>query len=886
MSTQESTKKVFVGRQAEIDELKKILEDAFDRGHPRFVFLKGEFGIGKTELAKRFIEEAQKGDRQLIAAYSQCINEAGTGFLPFAEIYKQISHPIFKLHISPTKALEFTRKFAEAWIPIIFPPLMPLVAVSATAKAVQEAVFESAPNHPAAIKYSEDQIRNQYVNAIRELAQTRRLLIVIDDLQWASASSLRLLQSLSQSLGSAHVVFLCVHRNVDPKLGEEFAEARAKILGACDLTLAGIHVVDYVDSRYPSHKIASELLERVQTFSKGNALFLELLFDIWQADGTIFRKPARGGSCWCSIPSHSVKIPIPENIHTLFQKRLAPITDEIRHVLESAAVEGDPFEAETVREVVRISDFRVFDDLGILNRKFGIVTSLKTETFETNEMNPYVFTHPFFREDIYQSLEEGLRDKLHNLVVLAIEANFKDALPPEFLSRLARHSTGGHQWLKAAEYSLQAAEYHSRQSMWEVVQEMCELGLKALSKLKRSDYSRQLEMKLCVESGEGFFQAGNYAKADQRFQEALKLAQDLSLGSDAVAQLYERRASTAMAQSDYDLAKELADTGYDLLVSIGQKQGETALDLAVTLGTLETNFGRGAESISALLKALNDANALAPSDRVQRACVDAYNCLGVAYSYQDDYVNAVSAFKKGYHLAISIGAQAKAVTCLINLADTYGWLDTPELGDNPLDEAFKIADHIGDNDNMVAALETKGELLVRRGLPKAAAEILEEAISLSNRIGFTFSTPYAYAALAAAYLDMSQMDDAYETAIKGVSLADKDRHALGYNLTSLARIEYARGDWQSACDHIEQAITIHYEEGDRHLGARAQRQYAVMLMSKGETTKGLELIESSLETFKALKLVKEIAETEVRRREFEKGQITNHLLTEKIGQLE
>ena len=48
----------FVGRQAELEQLRQIYRATMSAKKPRFVLIQGDFGVGKTTLIERFLSEA------------------------------------------------------------------------------------------------------------------------------------------------------------------------------------------------------------------------------------------------------------------------------------------------------------------------------------------------------------------------------------------------------------------------------------------------------------------------------------------------------------------------------------------------------------------------------------------------------------------------------------------------------------------------------------------------------------------------------------------------------------------------------------------------------------------------------------------------------------
>ena len=217
----------FVGRAAELDHLSRLLDRA-RHGRTQFSLLVGEPGIGKSRLTSHFAGLAAEAG--FVVLSGRCSSDEG-------------APPLWPW-------LPVLRGLADAVPDAGVPDLDPLL------------------DHPAATRSDTgagvDRFRlfDAVVSAVTSVAARRPLLLVLDDLHWADASTLRLLQHLVEHASGALVVVGTRRAHPEPagplrELGEALArrdalrlelqgltvEDVAALAGATGTPAAGAHAV-------------------------------------------------------------------------------------------------------------------------------------------------------------------------------------------------------------------------------------------------------------------------------------------------------------------------------------------------------------------------------------------------------------------------------------------------------------------------------------------------------------------------------------------------------------------------------------------------------------------------------------------------------------------
>jgi class 3 adenylate cyclase len=176
---------LFVGRQRELEVLHGAFEQAC-AGHGRIVMLAGEPGIGKTRTAQELAGHA--AGREAAVLWGRCPEESGAPpYWPWVQIIRALLH---NAHPDLLAALGA----GASDIADIVPEIRDLVP----------GLEQSAPlGDPAEARFRMFESIRQL---LAELCRGRTLLMVLDDLHWADAPSLRLLEFLAPELGNSRLL--------------------------------------------------------------------------------------------------------------------------------------------------------------------------------------------------------------------------------------------------------------------------------------------------------------------------------------------------------------------------------------------------------------------------------------------------------------------------------------------------------------------------------------------------------------------------------------------------------------------------------------------------------------------------------------------------------
>jgi predicted ATPase len=181
----------FVGRERELAQIAAALDGA-RAGRGQLVMLAGEPGIGKTRTAQELARHAAQ--REAAVLWGRCHEESGAPpYWPWVQVIRALLHDADPDLLAGLGA-------AACDIADIVPEVrdrLPELERSAPLGDPSEArfrVFES--------------IRQ----LLASLCRSRTLLIVLDDVHWADAPSLRLLEFLAPELGGHRILLVGTYR--------------------------------------------------------------------------------------------------------------------------------------------------------------------------------------------------------------------------------------------------------------------------------------------------------------------------------------------------------------------------------------------------------------------------------------------------------------------------------------------------------------------------------------------------------------------------------------------------------------------------------------------------------------------------------------------------
>ncbi len=358
-----------VGRADALDSLKQLL-DELERGPPAAIELVGEAGIGKTRVLAELASRAElRGHLVLSGSASELERE-----LPFSVFVHALDEYVESLDSNLSATLDDDVQAELAHV-------LPSLSALADGRAV-------APQH-------ERYRSHRAVRALLErLAQTRPLVLVLDDFHWADSASVELLGALLRRPPAAAVLTAVALR--PRQTPERLAAALERADRAAALTR--VELADLTPDE------ARELLgERVGAADAavlyeecgGNPFYLEQLA----------RSLERAGRAASAPESSPTSLEVPQAVAASLNEEVASLSVGGRLVLEGAAVAGDPFEPELAAAAAATSEAAAMAAVDEL---------LQVDLIHPTDVpRRFRFRHPLVRRAVYETTTGGWRLGAH-----------------------------------------------------------------------------------------------------------------------------------------------------------------------------------------------------------------------------------------------------------------------------------------------------------------------------------------------------------------------------------------------------------------------------------------------------------------------------------------
>ena len=598
----------FVGRAAELAELRAALQDAAD-SRASLALVGGESGVGKSRLAEELSRHARESGARVLSG--DCV-ELGQDELPYAPLLTAL-RPLVR---DGDPALEALAPSLRAALDAILPGLG---AGSPGAEAAQSRVFEAL------------------LALLDSLTESAPVLLVIEDLHWADSSTRHFLRFLARTICTERLLVLGTYRSDElhrrhplrPLLAELASDPYTRHLDLPRFTpeelaeqLEGI----LADTPEP------ELVERLYRRSEGNALFAEEIL-------------AAGLDGRGALP------PTLRDALMLRVERLSPRAQELirwlacqpsaDHALVAAVAELD---ASELRDALR--------------------DAVASHVVATVGDESYGFRHALLREVVYDDLLPGERTDMHATLARALDDRIDAGEGGAHITAQAAHHwvSAGDQ-PKALAAAVRAALAAERVNAFGEARALFERALALWERVPDPEKTAGIDqVDLLKRAALACDQDGDPVRQEALLRRALEL-----VGEDADprahALLLERMSQSLWSQHRQDESMEVLKHGLELLPA-GEQSSEraTLLSQLAKKRMLQTR-------VSETKEIGEEALAAARASGNREAEGRALNALGTVMGISGDPDAGVRMLREALEIARELGSAWDEGGAWTNIAD-------------------------------------------------------------------------------------------------------------------------------------------------------------------------------------------------------------------------
>jgi tetratricopeptide (TPR) repeat protein len=436
----------FVGRDREVRNICDIVESSFEEREPVVVVVSGEAGLGKSRLRQELISTLgeQHGDLQVIIGRGDLMASGSAFSLIGASLRAALG-------LGEGEAVSRQREKLEiALRPYVGPGEHQRIAEFLG--EILHAPFpdEARPHLHAARQNPQimsDQITRAYVDFMTAYAGSRPTLLVLDDLHWADAPSLKLVDAALSELQTAQLVVVAFSRpEIDDRFPRLWSNHRVHRIA---LTPIGRRAASALVQSVLGDTIDPEQLDLLVERANGNAFFLEELI----------RSFAEGR-----------RNSLPATMLGMLEMRLTGLSSAARQLLRAASVFGDGFSLAGIRALLGAEALGAVDETITALIDEEIIVPRKQRRFAGQP--EYGFRHALLREGVFATLTSADRRMAHARAgEWLLQVGENDA------SVLAHHFELGEDAEKAAHYHALAGEQALSVSDFSVAIRAAERGL-------------------------------------------------------------------------------------------------------------------------------------------------------------------------------------------------------------------------------------------------------------------------------------------------------------------------------------------------------------------------------------------------------------------------
>jgi DNA-binding SARP family transcriptional activator/energy-coupling factor transporter ATP-binding protein EcfA2 len=821
-------RETFIGRERELGQLHGFLEQSLT-GKGQVVFVTGEAGQGKSSLLKAFSRQAAETHPELVVTFGSGSAYTGVGdpFLPFRDVVAMLTGELE----SSWKAGQLSREQALRLWQLLPQTLKVLLEQSpelvdtfvprdVLTKQIENVTgfeeFRSLLQRPTAPHGERDRLLEAYTKLLITLSQEHPLLIILDDLHWADASSISLLFHLARRIETGRILLLGAYRPEDISQGHplenilsELKRYYGDIVIDLDKPTEARHFVDALLDQELNH-LSDNFREALTHLTDGHPLFTVELLKELKTKGQLEQDEE---GYWVESASLDWQA-LPARVEGVIRTRVSRLDKTLEEALTIGSVEGETFTAELVAQVVNLDERQLVRQLSQeALKQQHFIEELGVQRVGAKRLSRFRFRHNIFQRYLYNSLGQADRAYLHEAVGNGLETLYGESLG-NIAVPLARHYSRAGLAEKAVPYLFMAGKQAARLTANVEAEAHFREALALLDELPETNERISQELELTLALGSSLQAMRGYADSEVRM-------------------LFER---------GHDLAKHLGET----------------TQLARVLWSLWAHAAQH-EPLAKALEFAHELLALANQTGDEPLLLEAYHtlwyttfCMGefeTSYQHAMKGLGLYSSERHRHHAEIYGGHDPG--TCAHVFAGQALWhLGFPDKALEHSLQGLHLAESLAHTQTQaqVSVYATATYLLRREG--EAAQRLAETTIALTTRHGFLQWQACAQMQLGHALILQGAVDEGIAHALRWRELYQNlgGRGRLPLFVAGLAEGYKRKGETLQALTVLEEVITLAEQNGEQDALAELYRlKGECLLEDSSKQSEGEVWLQTALE---------------------------------------
>ncbi|MDG6220347.1 MAG: tetratricopeptide repeat protein [Candidatus Thermoplasmatota archaeon] len=784
-----SKKSRFVNRTDSINALMTHYKNCKENSDRHVVFISGEAGIGKTRLVREFKSRIEKDDCMFLEG--ACIySEDAEPYLPFIQAMGE--------HLNHS---ESPQNFS-----------MGLMGVTSGGHGVEAGVAalglmstaeSGAMPRGENLQDKKSILFESFVQAISRLSQDRCLVLFLDDFQWADTGSAQMMMYLARNIKDMPVL-MCVAYRPEELEDQSSHVAISDIVKSLNvesytasLSLGRLkreHIAEMTRSILDREEIPDNFIDVLYRESDGNPFFVEEVLKALISEGVIDLK----SSTWDAVSLS--RISIPRSIRDVVSRRILRLDEETLRVLRYAAIVGNKFTFEMLREVTELDEER------LVNHVDSLMDNRLIHEDASSEEEEFVFDHIQIITVVYEGMSRSRLRVMHKRVGEALEDRYKDNLG-EAVYALAKHFFVGKVPEKAVPYAILAAK---RATASYALDNALNYYFMALNIIERFPSKNEFQLyKGDVLFNIGWIEnmLGEWDSAMDHYVQAAEMNKELG-NKRRMADTFREMGHLHMERNEWEKADKHYKQALEIYTDLGDYYG--IADTYRGHAKVDWRLGRLEEAVEHLNQCIQNAIRVGDDSLIGSSYID----MGNVYSNKGDAENA----EKQYLKAIEI----------LEKAENY-----PEVA---------------------RAYNNMGEVFKDRGELERAQESYRKSLEYAEKGSDVRTKGYALGNLGETYAKMGDLDKAEYYTEAALDLFERidERYVIASLYMNYGILYSKKGDWDKAEASFKKgvemmkALNIQYDLGVIYM------EYGKTLAKKGDSARAKELVSQAAEIFEQI----------------------------------
>jgi len=679
-----TTREVFVGRHAELSALQERLAAAM-AGMGSVVFVTGERGVGKSSLVAEFLRKIRAGPGPITVTAGRCVEPQGPGeaFLPFLDAVG---------HLLAGPGGPRTTELLHTWAPT--------VAYSSGLLSDPDGSLKGQ-----AVGATKERLIREAGDLLVAASRDFPLVLYLEDLQWADATSVELLHHYGCRLGRQRVLLLGTYRHAEVDASNPLFKRCALDLVARgvgrEITLGALTSDDlqaYLDARFLTHHFPDALARTIHARTEGLALFARSLVDLLVERGEILRDE---DLAWrLARPVEELDLEPTKGLQELVRHHVETLPEPERDLLRVASVCGREFLSSVVAALLEAEVVEVEERLRRLCDVRRLILDRGEEELPDGTLaTRYRFSHGLYKTVLHQDLVASRRIQLHAGVADRLRQHWGDAAP-RLAAEIAQHCEHGRDFAGAVTFRIHAADNAARRFAYAEAASHFDWATRLLDKLPEND---RVGLKLAL-----LGRRGAILHSQARFDEAAHDFRAMLAESRACGRIDDERMALASLCDTLFYARRVDEmavrTGELLAVAGRTGRRDDLVEAQSRLGQVLACEGRFREAVPLLDDVVATAREAGPPVAFQTGLA----FRGLIRYFQAEFEGAARDFVEGSEIAAGRGDGFNALVFQMFVGLSHVHVGRPSDGLRVFDEAIESARRNGDRFWLPRLVSQKG----------------------------------------------------------------------------------------------------------------------------------------------------------------------------------